>query len=56
MCKTAGVRYLSNVEYALWDSDISTADGVHPDQIGADHLILAIGQALKSGSASILNI
>jgi hypothetical protein len=56
MCKKDGIRYLSNVEYALWDSDISTADGVHPDQIGADHLILAIGQALKSGSASILNM
>lgn len=56
MCNRDGVRYLSNVEFALSDSDISTLDGVHPDQIGADHLILAIGQALKGGSASILNM
>lgn len=56
MCNRDGVRYLSNVEFALSDSDISSIDGVHPDQIGADHLILAVGQALKSGSASILNM
>jgi len=51
MANRAGVRYLSNVEYVLTDDNVSS-DGVHPDQTGADNLATAIGNAVKTGSAS----
>ena len=51
MANRAGVRYLSNVEYVLTDDNVSS-DGIHPDQAGADNLATAIGNAVKTGSAS----